>query len=545
MHDFNKSLDELSRSIDRAGRKISTDNTDMPKAADGVDYERLARERAERELYAARYKEQLLRDSETEWEDLPVKEPEASADSAPEVADPSQKEADPQPRVTENATKSTKYTDSSARILTIPGAVYRIPSEPTGYTPEASATVVPVVGVNVESEVAPLYVEALADESADDFFSSVTLPPYEPQSKITQPTVADAAEEIIDAHEQDYTANRADDAGEYAVPVEYSDPEPVSNEQHPIAVAHDPSHEAEEYERFLTEHEQKRESPKKSRRAPLDKDADPYHFSVDAIEKSVKLVEARMLYEIESMKAEHRMLGYTFSMDVLKKERTDNKMRRQISRRMYFLSRALKRERADAKRYYTASLDKYLGNPDKRAKNTVVLDSVLTRLDYALKERERIDESLMRLYGEGTPGKDTVKEIKVAERTARYAYKAQLKTAKRVARMHAPTDLKEKIFELMNERVKLLSDIERNTYLLSKKRYTGADKRAVKRKNRALKRTARQREEDIRFFIKKAEKHNESHGAGMHQLGWLVGTVLVIGVIAALYFLAKYYWRLF
>lgn len=549
MHDFNKSLDELSRSIGRAERKISTDNTDMPRSADGVDYERLARERAERELYAARYKEQLLRDSAPEWEELSVKEPEASVEPEPEceidVSEYEAKSPDPQPRVTEKATKTTEYTDSSARILTIPGAVYRIPSEPTGYTPEASTTVVPVVGANVESEVAPLYVEALADESADDFFSSVTLPPDEPQSKITQPAVADAAEEGIDAREQDYALSRGDDAGEYTVPVEYSAPEPVSNEQHPIAVPHDPAHEAAEYERFLAEHEQKRESPKKSRRAPLDKDADPYHFSVDAIEKSVKLVEARMLYEIESMKAEHRMLGYTFSMDVLKKDRTDNKMRRQISRRMYLLSRALKRERADAKRYYTASLDKYLGSPDKRAKNTVVLDSVLTRLDYALKERERIDESLMRLYGEGTPGKDAVKEMKVGERAARYAYKAQLKTAKRVARMHAPTELKEKIFELMNERVKLLSDIERNTYLLSQKRYTGAGKRAVKRQNRALKRTARQREEDIRFFIKKAEKHNESHGVGMHQLGWLVGTVLVIGVLAALYFLAKYYWRLF
>ena len=266
---------------------------------------------------------------------------------------------------------------------------------------------------------------------------------------------------------------------------------------------------------------------------------------VDSIDKSVKLVEARMLYEIESMKAEHRMLGYTFSMDVLKKERTDRKMRRRISKRMYLLSRALKRERADAKRYYTAVLDKYIGRPDKRARNTARLESVLARLDYALKERERIDESLMRLYGEGTPGADARKEIKVAEKAALHAYRAQLKTAKKVMRMHAPDELKEKIFELMNERVKMLSDIERNTYLLAKKRYTGADKRAVKRKNRALKRSVRQKEDDIRFFIKKAHKHAEEHSSGMHQAAWLVGAVLILGILGVLYLLAKFYWRLF
>ena len=136
----------------------------------------------------------------------------------------------------------------------------------------------PVVGVNVESAVAPLYVEGLADESADDFFSSVTLPLDEPQSKITQPAVADAAEGGIDAREQDYALSRGDDAGEYTVPVEYSEPEPVSDEQHPIAVPHDPAHEAAEYERFLAEHERKRERPKRVEEHPLTRMQTPIIF---------------------------------------------------------------------------------------------------------------------------------------------------------------------------------------------------------------------------------------------------------------------------
>ena len=544
MHDLNKSLDELARGIDRAERKISSDNTAFPQMAATVDYERLARERAERELYAARYKEQLLKDVEPAIDAVPEGCLEAAE---PDLSECEKISGDTQPRVTENAPDMLPKNAESARILTIPGAVYRIPTARSEYsyntpTPVATASGSYDVGGIDEAK----YRESATDESADAFFSSMLLPQHEIQSKISQPTIVDTAEAEIHSIEADYEAiSKADDAGAYDAPVEYSDPEPVSDEQHPIAVSYDPAHEAEEYERFLKEHEQKRTHSRKHRRVASEKDIDTIYFPVDSVEKSVKLVEARMLYEIEMLKVEHRMLGYTFSMDVLKKGRTDRKMRRQISDRMYMLSRALKRERADVKRYYTAALDKYIGNPNKRDKNTVAIESVLTRLDYALKERERIDESLMRLYGEGTPSADTAKENKVVEKAARAAYRTQLKAAKRVAKMHAPDELKEKIFELMNERVKLLSDIERNAYLLSRKRYTGADKRAVKRKNRALKRTVRQREEDIRFFIKKAEKHSESHGAGMHQVAWLVALVLLVAVGGVLYLLAKYYWRLF
>jgi hypothetical protein len=437
------------------------------------------------------------------------------------------KTPDEAPRVTGNESEISTYTDSSARILTIPGAVLRLPDAKRDLQTEVVSTA------------------TRADESADDFFGAPPRPTCEPYSVISTPVAIDVAESSIEACESDFAAHPADDAGEYTAAVEYTAPQPISNEPHPIAFSDDPESESEEYERFLEEQSRKPEPTRSKRRPALDEDADPTSFKVDAIDKSVKLVEARMLYEIESMKAEHRMLGYTFSMDVLKKDRTDRKMRRMISKRMSLFSKAIKRERADAKRYYTASLDKYAGNPDKRAKNTAAIESVLARLDYALKEREKIDERLVHLYGEGVPTGDARKEIKVAEKAAKHAYKAQLKLAKRVARMHAPTELKEKIFELMNERVKLLSDIERNTYLLSKKRYTGADKRNVKRQNRAMKRTARQKEDDIYFFIKKAQKQDESHVDGAHRLGWLVLAVLIALGIGVLYWLAKYYWRLF
>lgn len=548
MHEINKSLDDAARSIDRAAKNTTsaayiahTGGSSKPI----FGYEQIARERAERELYAERYRERVKAESEREGTQP---SPLHTSDTPREQVNP-----DTATRVTKNAPEAPVYTKSpEARVLTIPGAVYRIPTEravreepvPRSHTPTEPQ--VPIFNAPIPAEPSPIYTAAVADEAADDLFSYDPLPVYEPQSKTSHPTVADAAEGDVDVVGVDYGgALRSDDAGSYTAPTEYSEHEPVSREKHPIAIPYDPSHEEEEYTRFLAEQEQKRVAKRTKRKAALDQEIDPCYFPIDAIDKCVQLVKARMSYEIESLKAKHRMLGYTFSMDVLKKDRIEHKINRGINERMYRLSRAVKRERADSTRYYTAANDRYLGNADKRNANTAKIESVLGRLEYALKERERIDESLMRIYTQGISGSENVKETRVAERAARAAYRSQLKTAKRVARMHAPIELKEKIFTLMNERVAMLSTIERNEYLLSKKRYTGAEKRDIKRQNKALKRNARQKAEDVRTFVGKAQRHSERHGSGIHQIGWLVGTVLALAALGTLFVLAKYYWRLF
>ena len=433
---------------------------------------------------------------------------------------------DTQPRVTENAQEDAEKANdepictagSDARIITIPGVTYRVSTAPYTHTESITPT------------SAPAYDSAVLSDTP---------------SSISYPAMADVpdgdAAPIEPYHDVDYNAKDR----RYSAPIEYNEEERVSDEPHPISIPYDPSHEEKEYERFLAENEQKAGDAPVPQLASEDSDADAFDLPIDKVDKSVKLVEARMSYEIAAMKAKHRMMRYTFSIDVLKKDRTERKLRRQINDRMYKLPRAIKRERADATRYYTAALDKYAGDEGRRTANEARISSLLERLSYALKEREQIEDSLMRLYGEEAVATSATKEMKVAERAAKTAYKSQLKLAKRVARMHAPDELKEKIFTIMNERVALLSAIEKNKYLISKKRYTGADKRSVKRKNREMKRTVRQKEDDLFYFVKKAEKHDIDHGNGMRQIAWLVGTVLVLGAIGVLYFVAKYNWGWF
>lgn len=440
---------------------------------------------------------------------------------------------------------AVSVTATEARLLTIPGAVYRIPLT----TPHEKSEAPPAVVLPVSVEpVAPqqteeIYLAAVADESADDNITYAPPLPFEPQSKISHPALAEVD---ITAPDAAYDVmHLSGDTDCYTAHYEHDEHEPISDELHPVAVSDDYPHDEEHYEGFIAEQEQKGQDRRKKKRGFADNDVVDLYLPVDSIDKAVGLVEARMLYEIASMKAEHKMLGYAFSIDVLKKERTDRKMRRQISERMSKLSRALKRERADSTRYYTAALDRYEGNADKRVKNAALIESILGRLDYALKERERIDESLMRLYVLDSDEVASTKEAKVALRAAKASYRSQLNTAKRVARMRAPDELKEKIFNLMNERTTMLSTIEKNEYLLHKKRYTGADKRAVKRQNGEMRRAVRHKEDDVRFFIKKAEKHNAAHGDGVSQIGWLIATLLFAAAIGVLYLLGKYYWGLF
>ena len=441
-----------------------------------------------------------------------------------------------------------------ARVLTIPGAVYRSTVEHSGYTDptpssdqasDTPAYQTPTATV-VQEAPAPIYSEAVADEASDDLPIPAPLPILEPQSKAAVPSVADPAEDDSYVSEADYARTvSADDAGHYTVHTEHESDVSISGEPHPIGVPYDPSHEEEEYTRFLAEQEQKRSDKRTKKRTDLAKDVDKLYLPVDAIDKNVQLVEARMLFEIESMKLQHRMLGYTFSQDVLKRERTERRLRRQINNRMYRLSRALKRERSDNTRYYTAALDRYHGDPGKRESSTATVAAILDRLDYTLKERDRLTDKLLTLYNEATPDSRTGKESRVAERAARAAYRSQLKDARRLARMHAPTELKERIYTLMNERVTMLSSIEKNRYLLSKKRYTGTDKRAAKRQNKDMKRALRRIENETYELMKRAQKHDQNHSGGIRQLAWLVGTLVLLGAIGALYFLGKYYWGWF
>ena len=560
MHDINKSLNDAARSIDRAAKGVAASVDTEPTATydkPEFGYEQMARERAERELYAAKYRETVMAEQRAdeffadvvepsviaEQTEAPVPESEpipAEPQVAPEEQTP-QNDSDPQPRVTENGPDGVENTSATeARVLTIPGAVYRIYADRSAAATASDSTVASTVTAVAPTvfEPSPIYAAAVADEVADDIAVYDPMPTYEPESKTAHPATADAAEDDVDSLGIDYaTAANADDAGTYTVEQEYIEGEPVSDETHPIAIPYDPTHEEEEYARFLAEHEQS--GKRAGRRTDLDRELDPCYFPVDAIDKCIQLVKLRTNHEIEQLKSELKMLSYTFSMDVLKKDRMERKIRRGISDRMAKLSRAVKRERLDCTRYYTAAHDKYVGNAEKRSTKTAEIESVLARLEYALKEREQIEDKLMQIYTESIPGAENIKETKAVERAARNAYKAHAKVAKRVARMRIDNELKEKIFALMNERVTLLSTIARNEYNLSKKRYTGAEKRDVKQQNRAMKRSARKKAEDVRIFVEKAEKQNGRRGSRSHQVAWLVGALVAIALIVVVFFLIK------
>lgn len=413
---------------------------------------------------------------------------------------------------------------AEACVLTIPGAVYRIPinSEAQEKSETAPAVALPVA---VASDPSGIYVGAVADENADDNHTYAQGMPVEPNSQASPATIGETV--VVDTETGDAVSG--------AAPLE----------AHPAVASGDFLNGDGQYEGFIEAQEQADGKARKKKRTFSDNDAVDLCLPVDSIDRSVKLVESRLLYEIESMKTERRMLGYTFSLDLLKKDQTAHKMRRQINERISKLSRALENERDSSTRYYSAALDRYEGNAGKRGKNAALIESLLGRLDYALKEREQIEERLMRLYVMDADEAEPTKEAKVAARAAKASYRSQLKTARRVARMHAPDELKEKIFTLMNERTTMLATIEKNEYLLRKKRYTGADKRDVKRQNREMRRAIRHKEADVRFFIKKAEKHDTAHGDGIRQIGWLVVTLIFAGAIGGLYLLGKYYWGLF
>lgn len=263
-------------------------------------------------------------------------------------------------------------------------------------------------------------------------------------------------------------------------------------------------------------------------------------FVAERVEQSVRLVEERMLYEIEDMKHRHKMLAYTFTTDSYKKESSSRRMANGVDKRIKKLERAKRLERLANKRYYLAATDKAVCSATRRAKREVEISSVLRRLNFLLDERARIDDRLIQLYtGSSKMNKKTygVYANKKARRVARRAYKSQRKLAKKVSRLHATLKLKDKIFALMNERTLEYAKIENSLCKLRK-----GDKSLSRELKRDIKKSKKKivyLKSDIKYFIKKAEKEDNKHRANKEQAIWLISLLAAALVIGGVYLAFK------
>ena len=266
------------------------------------------------------------------------------------------------------------------------------------------------------------------------------------------------------------------------------------------------------------------------------------YFIADKIDDNVKLVEMRMLYEIAELKMKHRMSTLTFSLDFGREYRNERELYREVNRRIKGVRKALRLERNNNRRYYLVLADRCIGDIARRNRNRAKIESVIRRVEFLLTERDRINNRLIELYA-GDVGEDkkplSEKIGKRATRVAKRVYRSMKKLAKRVHRMHAPDELREKIFALMNDRI---TEYSRRTQLeesLRRLKPRGEAKRRMKKEYRECCRRIKYMESDLKTFVKKAERYDTIYHENGKQIAWILGTLLGLGALTFLYFTYK------
>ncbi len=267
-------------------------------------------------------------------------------------------------------------------------------------------------------------------------------------------------------------------------------------------------------------------------------------------DKDVWLIKSRFEYNIAMLEAERDMKLYSFDLKPVDRDRSVATLNRMISKLKNNLSRAMRLEAEDNDRYYKLIIQNPTKEKVRKRARRDRLDAYKLRLEALISEREVLNARLLSLYGnpegtkKGAKGSSQQKINTVKKRYARSIYRSQRRIAKRLEILHAPVDLKEKIFDLMNKKIESVAVIEGSRYKLRHLKLRGRARRDVRAEMQQAKRSVRLINKDITFLMKRAERHDQLYASDMAWVGWLVGVgvVLVIGFVVW-YFAGDLIWQ--
>ena len=254
-------------------------------------------------------------------------------------------------------------------------------------------------------------------------------------------------------------------------------------------------------------------------------------------EKSAQVVGARMEYTVDEGERKLEMELLNFSDYSYAEERVQRKRVRTLSKMKRSVRKAKKQEKDATLRYYLIASG--VREPSKKKVNTEKLDLVMVKLCEALSRREAIDNRLIELYrGAATKSeaKKNMRAQKLRYKVAKEVHRSLKRKNKRLEKLHAPRDLKNKVRELFNKKIEAHSTLAYSKYILKEKRPKAMAKAELKKDIARSKEALRYVDKDIRRLMKRAEKHNERHKDDISWAIWLIGSVIVVAVLGVCWY---------
>ena len=261
-----------------------------------------------------------------------------------------------------------------------------------------------------------------------------------------------------------------------------------------------------------------------------------------AAERDLLLISLRAEHRMTSLQAKKDVLSYSFDIEKKDRQKEIRKIEKQIGRIKSAERKAYELERMDNSRYYYLAAIPLGEEKIKKGARRERLEALRLRLDVLLAERESINERLIALYG----GSDSrFKKARVArkaagirKRAAKSMFRRQRDLARKIDKIRAPIDMKERAIELLNKRIAAASEYESARYTLRTLHPSGRAREELLRTVKRAKRSMRSYEREIKYMIKKLKRHEEKYRSDREWAGFLIAlaVIAVLGVVGWMIF---------
>lgn len=234
-----------------------------------------------------------------------------------------------------------------------------------------------------------------------------------------------------------------------------------------------------------------------------------------ATERDVLLVGLRSEYALSVLEAKRDILVRSYGLDKRKMLGSIRTIERKIEKIKRRTGRAVKLERENNSRYYLLPAIDPETEKLKKGARRERLDALRSRLDVLLAEREGVNDRLIALYGGSDKGlkksKISRKAANVRRKSATAIYKRQSKIAKRIDRYRVPAYMKERAYELLNQKTQAVATAEECHYKLRRLKPVGRAKRELVLEIRRAKATVKRVDKDIRYMLRKLRRNQERY----------------------------------
>lgn len=260
-----------------------------------------------------------------------------------------------------------------------------------------------------------------------------------------------------------------------------------------------------------------------------------YAAYLEKINAAASLAGAAADYKSARAEAELDMAELSFFSDPDEKEKTVSELRRDIRYVEKRRTGAAEQERADAARYYSVIASPITAADGRAARETLL--SLRAQLESLMRERERIDSQLSRLYsGGGEPrgasgfNRRIVKKRKAAAAKVNRRFRSEMKLLEK----KIPLDIKHRLVRAVNGIMKAEAELAELRYRIRKQEARGAVKREMQRTIKDLEREIKSLVREEKFFLKKAKRYAKEEDEEKSRLSWFFGTMAVLMLLAVI-----------